>query len=232
MQSLRSGFEARYWLRAIAVNRALELDPDLAEAHAALGATRFYFESDWSGADAEFRRALAINPGSQAALEEYGNFLGAMGHFDAGFAQTREAARLDPLSVGPVHNLAIIALARGDLEEAEAGFRQAIDIDPHWTWGYIRLARALTLQKRPEEALAQAEIGERRIAGGVAPLFAAIHGALGELGEALSWYERALMDRPPNMVYAAILSGFSPELLGNSRFQAIVDRMRRPKQSR
>jgi Tfp pilus assembly protein PilF len=151
MQSLRSGFEARYWLRAIAVNRALELDPDLAEAHAALGATRFYFESDWSGADAEFRRALAINPGSQAALEEYGNFLGAMGHFDAGFAQTREAARLDPLSVGPVHNLAIIALARGDLEEAEAGFRQAIDIDPHWTWGYIKLARALTLQGDPRK---------------------------------------------------------------------------------
>ena len=44
------------------MTRALELDPDLAEARAALGLVRFYFEWDWAGADAEFRRALALNP--------------------------------------------------------------------------------------------------------------------------------------------------------------------------
>ena len=113
------------------------------------------------------------------------------------------------------------------------------------------------------EALAQAEIAERRIAGGAAPLswswlgvtyatcgdaararakldalhaleeqqyvdpvtFAAIHGALGEVDDALNWYEKAFADRTPNMVFAAILPGFSPELAGNMRYQAIVDRM-------
>jgi TolB-like protein/Tfp pilus assembly protein PilF len=247
----------------VAVTRALQLDPDLAEAHAALGLVRFYFEWDWAGADAEFRRALALNPGSRSVHEDYGFFLTAMGRLDDGLAQSREAAILDPLSVGPVHDMAINALVRGDYEQAATGFRQAIDIDPNWTWGYIKLARTLAIQKKCKEALAQAEIAERRIAGGAAPLswswlgatyaicsdtararqkldqlhalgkkqyvdpvtFAEIHSALGEMEEALRWYEKAFLDRTPNMAYAAIGSRISLELAGNPRYQAIVDRM-------
>jgi TolB-like protein/Tfp pilus assembly protein PilF len=246
-----------------AVTRALELDPDLAEAHTAQGLVRFYFEWDWDGADAAFRRAIKLNPGSQAVNEEYGGFLNALGRFDEGLARTRIAARLDPLSVGPVHNLAINAMVQGDYEEAAAGFRRAIDIDPNWTWGYIKLARTLALQKKCTEAFAQAEIAERRLAGGAAPLswswlgvayatcgdvvrarekleqlhaleekqyvdpvtFAQIHGALGEMDESLRWYEKAFADRTTNMVFTAIMPGLSPELVGNARYQAIIDRM-------
>ena len=247
----------------VAVTRALQLDPDLAEAHAALGLVRFYFEWDWAGADAEFRRALALNPGSRSVHEDYGFFLTSMGRLDDGLAQSREAAILDPLSVGPVHDMAINALVRGDYEQAATGFRHAIDIDPNWTWGYIKLARTLAIQKKCKEALAQAEIAERRIAGGVAPLswswlgatyaicsdtararqkldelhalekkqyvdpvtFAEIHSAFGAMDEALRWYEKAYLDRTPNMAYAAIGSRISLELAGNPRYKAIVDRM-------
>jgi len=153
-----------------AVNRALELDPDLAEAHTALGLVRFYFEWDWAGAEAEFRRALDLNPGSAQVHEEYGNFLTATVRLDEGLAQSREAARLDPLSVGPVHDMAINAMVRHDYEQAAAGFRRTIDIDPNWTWGYIKLARTLAMQKKCPEAFVQAESAERRIAGGAAPL--------------------------------------------------------------
>ncbi len=250
-----------------AVTRALELDPDLAEAHTALGLVRFYFEWDWAGADAAFRRAIALNPDSQAVNEEYGGFLMALGRFDEALVRTRIAIRLDPLSVGPVHNLAIIAMVQGDYEEAAAGFRRAIDIDPNWTWGYIKLARTLALQKKCDEATVQAEIAERRLADGAAPLswswlgvayatcgdvvrarhkleqlhaleakqyvdpvtFAQVHGALGELDEALVWYEKAFADRTTNMVYAVITPGLSPELVGNARYQAIVDRMGFPR---
>lgn len=246
-----------------AVTRALELDPDLAEAHTALGLVRFYFEWDWAGAETELRRALELNPGSRSVHEEYGGFLTAMGRLDEGLAQSREAARLDPLSVSPVHDIAINALVRGNYEEAAAGFRQTIDIDPNWTWGYIKLARTLALEKKCKDAFAQTEIAERRIAGGAAPLsrswlgvtyatcgesararqkldelhalektqyvdpvtFAAIHGALGEMDAALRWYEKAFEDRTPNMVYALIAPRFSPELAGNFRYKAIVDRM-------
>ena len=246
-----------------AVNRALELDPDLAEAHAARGLIHFYFEWDWAGAQAEFRRALELNPGSSAVHEEYGVFLTAMGRQDEGLAQSREAARLDPLSVGPAHDMAINALVRGDFEQAAAGFRHTIEIDPNWTWGYVKLARTLAIQKKCKEAIVQAEIAEGRIAGGAAPLsqswlgaayatcgetararkkldalhalekkqyvdpvtFAAIHSALGEMNEALRWYEKAFEDGTPNMVYAFIGPRISPELAGNPRYQAIVERM-------
>jgi len=250
-----------------ATTRALELDPDLAEAHTALGLVRFYFEWDWSGAEVEFRRALELNPGSQAVHEEYGNFLDAMGRLDEGLARSQEAARLDPLSLGPAHNIAINAMIRGDYELAAAGFRRTIDIDPNWTWGYIKLARTLALQNDWKEAFAQAEIAERRIAGGAAPLswswlgvtyatcgdtarardkldqlhaleekqyvdpvtYAEIHGALGEVDEALGWYEKAFADRTPNMVYAAILPRLGRHLAGNRRFEAIIDLMGFPR---
>ncbi len=153
-----------------AVTRALELDPDLAEAHMVQGLVRFYFEWDWAGAAAALQRALELNPGSHAANEEYGGYLMSIGSFEQATARTREAIALDPLAVGPIHNLAIIHMAQGDYEQAAAGFRRAIDINPNWTWGYIKLARTLALQKNCTGALAQAEIGERRIAGGAAPL--------------------------------------------------------------
>ena len=153
-----------------AVMRALELDPDLGEAHAALGTILFLFEWDWAGADAEFQRALALSPGSEAVHEAYGSFLNAMGRMDEGLAQSREAARLDPLSVMPFHDMAINALVRGSYDEAAAGFRHTIAIDPDWTWGYIKLSRALSLQGDCKEALAQAAIAEHRIAGSAGPL--------------------------------------------------------------
>lgn len=157
---------------------------------------------------------------------------------------------------------------RSDYELAAAGFRHTIDIDPNWTWGYIKLARNLALQQDFEEASAQAEIAERRIAGGAAPLswswlgvtyatcgdigrardkldqlqtlakkqyvdpvtFAAIHCALGEVDEAPGWYEKAFTDRTPNMVYAAIVPRFCTGLVANPRFKAILDRMGFPRQ--
>jgi Tfp pilus assembly protein PilF len=249
-----------------AVSRALELDPDLAEAHAALGSVLFYFEWDWAGAEAEFQRALAQNPGSRTVQEEYGNFLSAMGRLDEGLARSREASLLDPLSVGPVHDIGINFMARGDFEQSAASFRRAIEIDPNWTWGYIKLARALALGKKCEEAMAQCAIAEARIAGGAAPLsrswlganyalcgetararqkldelhalalkqyvdpvtFAGVHGALGEMDAALGWYEKALEDRTPNMVYASVARRMYPELTGNPRYEAIVRRMAFP----
>jgi tetratricopeptide (TPR) repeat protein len=246
-----------------AVNRALELDPDLAEAHAALGLINFYFEWNWAEAEVEFRRAVALNPGSVSVHDEFGNFLTAMGRLDEGLAQSLEAARLDPMSVGPVHDAAINYLLRGELEQAAANFRRTIEIDPNWTWGYIKLGRTLALQKKCPEAIAQSEIAEQRIASGPAPLsrswlgttyalcgenararkklqelhllekaqyvdpvtFASIHVALGEMEEAMRWYEKAFEDRTPNMVFTNMAPRMSPELAREPRWRDIVRRM-------
>ncbi|MBV8144330.1 MAG: hypothetical protein JO184_04915 [Gammaproteobacteria bacterium] len=160
-----------------AATRALELDPGLGEVHSALGDIRFLFEWDWAGADAEYRRGIALSPGSEAVHEAYGVFLNAMARLDEGLAQSREAARRGPLSVQPFHDMAINALVRRDFDEAARGFRHTIEIDPHWTWGYIKLARTLALEHKCTDAFVQAETAERRVAGGVGALSRAWLGA-------------------------------------------------------
>jgi len=249
-----------------AVTRALALDPELGEAHTSLALNLYLFEWDWAGADVEFRRGISLSPGSESVHEEYGSFLNAMGRVDEGLAHSREAARLDPLSVQPFHDIAINALIRGNYEQAAAGFRRTIDIDPDWTWGYIKLGRTLAIQKKCKEAFAQTEIAERRIAGGAGALsrswlgaayatcgdtmrarqklaelhaleakqyvdpvtFAEVHAALGEMDEALHWYEKALNDRSPNLVYARAASRIMPQLAAEPRYQAIIRRMAFP----
>jgi len=155
--------------RAAAI-RAVQLDPNLAEAHAALGLVRFYFDWDWRGAEAEFQRAITLDPASVAARVDYATYLFSMLRIDESLAQSAEAARLDPLSMRPVHDMGIAYLVKGDLEQAAAKFREGIAINPRWIWGFTKLARTLAMQGKCSEALAQAEVSERGIAGGAAPL--------------------------------------------------------------
>ena len=157
-------------LARVSANRALALDPNLAEAHTALGLVRFYFEWDWPGADTMFRKALALNPGSSAVHQSYGIYLTAMGRLEEGLTHSREAARLDPLSVASSHDLGVNAWARGNLNETVAIFRRAVDSDPNWTWGYTKLSRALAMQKKCPEAIVQAQAAERLIGDGAAAL--------------------------------------------------------------
>ena len=55
--------------------------------------------------------------------------------------------------------------------------------------------------------------------------FADVHSSLGEVDEALRWYEKAYEDRTPNMAYASIIPLIDPGLAGNPRYEAILQRM-------
>ena len=246
-----------------AVERALELDPDLAEAHGARGMVRFYFEWDWAGAEEALVRAVELDPGSAAVHEEYGNFLLAMVRLDEAMAESRRAAEIDPLSMGPVHDIAINYMARRDWPQAAVHFRQAIDINPNWTWGYIKLARTLAHQGQCEEAVAQAETGFDRVKDGIAPMsrswlaytwalcgeterareqlawleelsktqyvdpvpISTVLAGLGEVDEALDWFEKAWEDRSPAMVHAAIIPRIDPQVADHPKLLAIIERM-------
>ena len=151
-------------------DRALAIDPGLAEAHVALGGILHFFNWDWAGAEAEYKKALALNPANSDAHRDYGAFLVAMGRFDEGLAHSQEASRLDPLSIAAFHDIGINHWSRGDLAKATAVFRRAIEIDQNWTWGHVKLALVLANQKQCKDALLQADIGEKKIAGGRAPL--------------------------------------------------------------
>ncbi len=78
------------------VARALELDSGSSEAHAALGNILFQYDHDWDRAEAEFRRALVLNPSNVVAHRFFALMLIALGRFDEAKELLRRALRLDP----------------------------------------------------------------------------------------------------------------------------------------
>ena len=80
------------------VVKALELDPSLAEAHTWLATDKFMTDWDWSGAEAEYERAIALNPGSAPAHRWYSAYLVAAGRPDEALREIERAQDLDPYS--------------------------------------------------------------------------------------------------------------------------------------
>ncbi|POR55996.1 DNA-binding winged helix-turn-helix (wHTH) protein [Paraburkholderia eburnea] len=83
--------------RALA-HSALELDPDLPEAHHALAAVRYFFEWDWARAEAGFKEALRRNPSYPEAHRLYARLLLSAGRRAEGEVEMARAERIDPLA--------------------------------------------------------------------------------------------------------------------------------------
>jgi serine/threonine-protein kinase len=115
-----------------AVDRALALDRDLAEAHGIVGLLRFTRDRDWKGAEAEFRLALTLSPGSADIHDHLGWLFSAQGRFDESLAQVRRAQELDPLAHRS--DVANELMRAGRNEEALAEAERAVALDP----GYSR----------------------------------------------------------------------------------------------
>jgi tetratricopeptide (TPR) repeat protein len=82
-----------------AVEKALELDDNLAQAHQSLGGFKLFYEWEWSGAEREFKRAIELDPSYTHSHELYGYLLRIMGRFDEALIEIRKAQELDPVSL-------------------------------------------------------------------------------------------------------------------------------------
>ncbi len=78
--------------------RALELDPNLAEAHASLGEVIFYYDYDWAGAEKAFKRTIELNPKYATAHQWYAELLEGAGRHDEAIKEMSKAVELDPFS--------------------------------------------------------------------------------------------------------------------------------------
>lgn len=143
--------------------RALELDPGLAEAHATLAVVRYQYEWDWPAAEAEFRRAIELNPNHATTRQWYAEFLGYAGRTEDSAAQIAVAGDLDPLSP-------IIALLRGSpalwarqFAEAEEKYRAALARHPDFPLAHYGLGLTLLGRGRPAEALAEFGIAREKL---------------------------------------------------------------------
>jgi TolB-like protein/DNA-binding winged helix-turn-helix (wHTH) protein/Tfp pilus assembly protein PilF len=119
--------------------RALELDPGLGEARAALAVNRMQ-EWDWEGADAEFRSALETDPSSSVGHLFYGAYLYALGRFDESLAQRRRALELDPLNAAVNRGFARDLASTGQETAALAQWNRVVELDPDHAGSHLALA--------------------------------------------------------------------------------------------
>lgn len=139
-----------------AARRALELAPDLAEAHLAVGMLQLWSDWDWAGAGRSLARALELAPGNAEALRESGTLAYALGRVDEAIAFSRRAVEQDPLNAEAYNALSRPYVAAGRYAEAERTLRTALEISPGGVRFHLVLAIVLDLQGRRDEALAEA----------------------------------------------------------------------------
>ena len=125
-----------------AATRALALDPELPEAHAAMALARQY-RWDWAGAEASFRRSIALNPNYAAARQWFALHLAFRGRCEDALVEIRNAQELDPMSL-PVraHRALILYFARR-FDEAIAQSRDALRVEPAHDEARLYLALGL-----------------------------------------------------------------------------------------
>jgi TolB-like protein/DNA-binding winged helix-turn-helix (wHTH) protein/Tfp pilus assembly protein PilF len=144
-----------------AATRALELDPQLAEAHAALGILKSHYDFDFAGAQHAFLKAIELNPNYATARLYYaGGYLTPMGRHAEAIAQMKKTLELDPLSPALHNMLAKTYVWAGQFEAAIEQFRRTIELDSTFALAHFFLAELLLDLGRFDESIAEQERGE------------------------------------------------------------------------
>lgn len=141
-----------------AAMRAIALDDRSPVAHCSLAFVKAHYDFDWSGAEREFQRAIAINPSDSTSHLFYSNsFLSPQGRHDEAIAEMKTAIALDPLSFPIQSFFGRTLLWAGRSDEAIAQFTKANQISPNSALGHVRLAHAYSSLARYEDAIAEEE---------------------------------------------------------------------------
>jgi TolB-like protein/Tfp pilus assembly protein PilF len=136
------------------VQRALEIDETLAEAHCTLGLIKSWYDLDWEGADREFQAAIALDPSQITALIWQSLYLAAIGKHRDGIASVERAREIEPLSASVNLYLGLAQAHAGQWDLALRQIQQSIELDPGYYRTYMFLGRLLSWLNRHEEAIA------------------------------------------------------------------------------
>jgi TolB-like protein/Flp pilus assembly protein TadD len=133
--------------------RALELDPNLADAHSAQGGILRDIDFNFVEAEAEYRCALELAPQDQNVMGALGNQMALLGRLEEAVTLAQAAIALNPLGSGSHHDLSIYLPALGRYDEAEAAARKVIELQPQAATNYAQLARIQILRGKSGAAV-------------------------------------------------------------------------------
>ena len=240
-----------------AVQRALALSPNLAEAHTQMGRLKQQVDFDWAGADASFRRAVELEPGNPEAVILAATSARNLGRFEEALRLIRQAVALDPLNAGSWESLGETEYIIGQLAESVADCKKALELNPDVFPGSISLSRTYIVQGRAQDALP--EIERVRYDTSRAFLYALAYHALGrekeshaalqglmskyhansayeiaqvdgfrnQSDEAFEWLDRAYAQRDPGLI-ATKVDPLLKSLHKDPRFAAFLKKLNLP----
>jgi len=139
-----------------AATRALELDNELADAHAALGAEKADFEFDWQEADKEFERAIALNPNSALAHFFFSSsYLNPMGDSEQALAEMKKALEVDPRSPIYTAYVGLDYFYARQYDKALEQYKKAVELYPDFHITHYWLAWLYSQRGQYPEAIAE-----------------------------------------------------------------------------
>jgi len=171
-----------------AVLKALEIDDTLAAAHAVLGFNKFILDLDWAGAEAEFKRALELNPNDAEAHANYRAYLVVVGRLEEALAENKRAEELDPLSLRVSVNVGWDYYYMRQYDRAVEKLKQTLEMDSNFPLTHYSLGVVYVQKGMHEEAIAEYQKALSIEKGGspfVLGLLGHAYGVAGKRAEAL-----------------------------------------------
>jgi adenylate cyclase len=136
--------------------RAIELDPGLASGHSTLGFVKAHYEFDWTGAEREYLRALALNPNDAYAHFFYSNsYLSPLGRHAQAIEEMRKAVAIDPFSAPVQAFLGRTYIWARQYDKALDQFQKVAEMFPGFAIDHERLAQLLAFMGRFDQAIAE-----------------------------------------------------------------------------
>ncbi|HET9952033.1 MAG TPA: protein kinase [Candidatus Eisenbacteria bacterium] len=237
-----------------AANRALQLAPDLAEAHVMLSDISQLHDWNWKSAEESTRRALQLAPGSAVVLRSAGRLAHILCRYDEAEGHLRRAIEQDPLNSSGYSALGQLYRSMDRLPDAETMYRKCLELSPQRISAHLVLAIILADQGRHAEALAEAlqepaewarltalagaHFKAMRMEESAAALreleakhavdsayqIAAIHTMRGDLDRGFAWLDRAIAERDAGTAQTRSESLFRP-LHGDPRWGALMQKL-------
>lgn len=152
--SLQPQLETLPKARAMA-QRALQLNSDLAEAHATLALVRQNLEWDWRAVEQEYREAIRLAPNYPTAHHWYAEFLSILGRFQESGAEFTQARQIDPISPIIQVDEAQLFFFEKNYGHSLALLEEVVRKDPDFVLAYERMAWSYMMEGREEDAWRQ-----------------------------------------------------------------------------
>ncbi len=135
--------------------KALEIDPDLADAHASLALVLEDYDRDWTGAEREYRRAIELNPGYATAHHWYALLLARLGRHDEALREIEEAQKLDPLSLTINASVGLVLYFARRYDAGIAQLRKTLELEPNHAGSHACLGWAYLQKGMHQQAIAE-----------------------------------------------------------------------------